>query len=181
MLMSVRDSLIIDWVRAGATVNEVVQQLQGRGIPTAKKTVAKILKEHGFVYDKKDHAWHEGAYNVELIETNVSEGLPVQHETKIQMTPIPDNALDLLSILGLSPLQFNALREVANERINVGEKPQNINEAVSQLKSRDRGNKTFYISKAIAEDAALFAERNSIKMSQLVEISLLELMEKYKK
>ena len=25
--MSVRDSLIIDWVRGGATVNEVVQQL----------------------------------------------------------------------------------------------------------------------------------------------------------
>ena len=49
--MSVRDSLIIDWVRGGATVNEVVQQLQGRGIPTAKKTVAKVLKERGFVYD----------------------------------------------------------------------------------------------------------------------------------
>lgn len=179
--MSVRDSLIVDWVRGGATVNEVVQQLQGRGIPTAKKTVAKILKECGFVYDKKTHSWHEGADNGNLIEVNVNEGIPIQEVPKKELQPLQPNAIELLNVIGLSLEQFNVLREVANERIAGSDGPTNINAAVAQLRARDRGNKTFYISKALAEDAATFAERSGIKSSHLIEIALIETMQKYKK
>lgn len=179
--MSVRDSLIIDWVRGGATVNEVVQQLQGRGIPTAKKTVAKVLKERDFVYDKKTHSWHEGADNGSLIEVNVNEGLPIQEMPKRELQPLQPNAIELLNVIGLSPEQFNALREVADERLTGNDGPTNINAAVAQLRARDRGNKTFYISKALAEDAATFAERSGIKLSHLIEIALIETMQKYKK
>ena len=179
--MSVRDSLIIDWVRGGATVNEVVQQLQGRGIPTAKKTVAKVLKGRGFVYDKQLHSWHEGADNRNLIEVNVNEGLPIQEVPKRELQPLQPNAIELLNVIGLSPEQFNVLREVANERLAGNDEPTNINAAVAQLRARDRGNKTFYISKALAEDAATFAERQGIKLSHLIEIALIETMQKYKK
>lgn len=122
-----------------------------------------------------------GADNGNLIEVNVNKGLPIQEVPKKELQPLQPNAIELLNVIGLSPEQFNALREVANERLNGSDGPTNINAAVAQLRARDRGNKTFYISKALAEDAATFAERSGIKLSHLIEIALIETMQKYKK
>ncbi|WP_010309279.1 hypothetical protein [Kurthia senegalensis] len=179
--MNERDSLIIEWAQAGDSVNEIVSKLREKEIPTAKKTVAKVLKNKGFTYDKTTHSWRAGATNEKLMETNVDDVIIISDPLEKEVAPLEPNAISLLNVLGISPSQLNVLREIANERLGGHVEPQNINESVGQLRGRTRANKTFYISTEIAEDASMFAERSGIKLSQLVEVALIETMQKYKK
>lgn len=178
--MNEREKLITNWITEGASIDEVVERLRGMNIPTAKKTVSKVLKEQGFTYDKKAHQWQQGATNAFLMQNNV-EGDSVTYEpVKIETAPLPANAITLLDAIGVSPIQLNVLLEMANERIKGIDPSRSIGEVAGKLKARTRGNKTFYIDKELAEDAAVFAERHGIRLSQLVEVALIEAMEKYK-
>lgn len=178
--MNEREKLITNWISEGASIDEVVERLRGMNIPTAKKTVSKVLKEQGFTYDKKTHQWQQGATNVELIETNVEGDSVTYKPVKIESAPLPTNAITLLDAIGVSPVQLNVLLEMANERIQGADPSRSIGEVAGKLKARTRGNKTFYMDKELAEDAAVFAERHGVRLSQLVEVALIEVMQKYK-
>ena len=80
----------------------------------------------------------------------------------------------ILEVLDLTHADLDALRSLQSEP-STG----TIYEAVSKLKSRKRTNKTYYISEEIAQQVQAFAEAHTIKVSQFIEVALLEAMRKY--
>ena len=56
---------------------------------------------------------------------------------------------------------------------------ESIYESIKQLGGRERINKTYYISKEIIEKVAQFCDDKSVKVSQFVEIAILEVIKKY--
>lgn len=90
----------------------------------------------------------------------------------------PEEAQDfILAALGLTHKQLDSIRtliDVSNERPF---KP--IYEAIKQLGGRERTNKTYYISKDIIELVTTFTDDRSVKVSQFVEVALLDAIKKY--
>ncbi|GEK35438.1 hypothetical protein [Kurthia sibirica] len=176
-----RAELIIKLIKEGYSTDLVATKIREQGIPTSKKTVRKVLEKEGFVYDRRLKKWLKYPTNVKRMETNVKETLSHELNIKQEVFDLEPNAISLLNVMGLSVDQLNVLKQVANERLNDVDSPVDVHAAVAKLKYRDRGNKTFYISRAIAEDTAIFTERNALKLSHFVELALLEAMEKYGK
>ena len=80
-----RDSLISDWGSEGFSVARIVEMLAERNIPTAKKTVAKVLKNKGFEYDKTSHSWHKPIIEENIIVSNTNKGSAVENLSLIHI------------------------------------------------------------------------------------------------
>lgn len=89
----------------------------------------------------------------------------------------------ILAALELTHNEFESIRNLIHSNNEFNSNPfesESIYESIKQLKGRERTNKTYYISKEVIDLVAEFAEEKSIKVSQFVEIALLEAMRKYK-
>ena len=178
---NLRDSLINDWGSEGFSVAKIVEMLAERNIPTAKKTVAKVLKNKGFEYDKKTHSWHEPIIEEKIIVSNTNEGLAVEELEIEQNNYISNTNAQLIEMLGFSPKEFTVLKTMISERIDGKEenKKGNLIEEVAKLRVRERKNRSYYISKEIADHVAVIAENHNLKISNVIEVALLEFLHKY--
>lgn len=93
----------------------------------------------------------------------------------------PEQAQDfILAALGITKNQLTILQQLTDESQFVGTNSnESIHAAVKQLGGRERMNKTYYISKEIIERTAAFCEDKNVKVSQFVEMALLEAIKKY--
>lgn len=93
----------------------------------------------------------------------------------------PEQAQDfILAALGITKNQLAIRQQINNDSQFVGMNPnESIYTAVKQLGGRERMNKTYYISKEIIERTALFCDDKHVKVSQFVEMALLEAIKKY--
>ena len=178
---NLRDSLIDDWGSEGFSVAKIVEMLAERNIPTAKKTVAKVLKNKGFEYDKTSHSWHKPIIEENIIVSNTNKGSAVENLEIEQNNYISNSNAQLVEMLGFTPLEFNTLKDMIAEKMNVGSDKieGNLAEEVAKLRVRERKNRSFYISKEIADKVAEVAERNNMKISNVVEVALLDFLQKY--
>ena len=178
---NLRNGLINDWAIEGFSVAKIVEMLAERNIPTAKKTVAKILKNKGFEYDKTSHSWYKPIIEENIIVSNTNEGSAVENLEIEQNNYISNSNAQLVEMLGFTPLEFNTLKDMIAEKMNVGtDKIEgNLAEEVAKLRVRERKNRSFYISKEIADKVAEVAERNNMKISNVVEVALLDFLQKY--
>jgi len=86
----------------------------------------------------------------------------------------------ILAALDLTQIEFESIKNLINSKNEFSSNPfESIHEAVKELGGRDRKNKTYYISTEIIDRVAEFAEEKSVKVSQFVEIALLDAMKKY--
>lgn len=188
-ILSIRDTTIKDvFNNAGyfyeAKIHKWVKKEDG--ILTDDITFQKALEQLGKSSNLKPKT------NRKLIETNskVIENAIV--EVAATDTTIVNNELikpnsnetrvEVLNALGLTTTQWNVLTEIINERMNQTTLV-DINEIyneVARLKSRKRKNKTFYISEDLTQEVVEFAEELNVKISQLVEVALIEMLKKYK-
>jgi len=188
-ILSIRDTTIKDvFNNAGyfyeARIHKWVKKEDG--ILTDDTTFQKALEQLGKSPNLKPKT------NRKLIETNskVIENAIV--EVAATDTTIVNNELikpnsnetrvEVLNALGLTTTQWNVLTEIINERMNQTTLV-DINEIyneVARLKSRKRKNKTFYISEDLTQEVVGFAEELNVKISQLVEVALIEMLKKYK-
>ena len=104
---------------------------------------------------------------------------------RIYLNPFPiERAAEakdfILAALDLTQIEFESIKSLINSKNEFSSNPfESIHEAVKELGGRDRKNKTYYISTEIIERVAEFAEEKSVKVSQFVEIALLDALKKY--
>lgn len=177
---TLRDSLIVDWSTKGLSVVKIVEKLATKDIRCATKTVAKVLKNKGFVYDKKNHSWHKPERTEERIVYNRSTVEPIEKMEIEQNNYISNRDTGLVEFSGLSPIEFNTLKTMIAERLEgkkqVGSK---LIEEVAKLKVRERKNKSYYISIELSDQVAQLAEKNNIKISNAVEVALIDFIKQY--
>ncbi|WP_332651638.1 hypothetical protein [Lysinibacillus sp. 54212] len=115
------------------------------------------------------------------------EQLPNEFAGRIPSNPFEiDRAAEATEfILAALDLTQNELESIKNLIYSNNESSSNliesnsIYEAIKQLGGRDRKNKTYYISEEIINLVAEFAEGKSVKVSQFVEIAMLDAIKKY--
>lgn len=92
----------------------------------------------------------------------------------------PEEAQEfILTALGLTQIQLESIKNLIHSPATTNP-TESIYESIKQLGGRDRTNKTYYISKEIIERVADFAEDKSVKVSQFIEVALLDAIKKYK-
>ena len=98
-------------------------------------------------------------------------------ENRLVQIPSKEATEFILSALDLTLDELSFLKKIAQSNVSVAEP---IHEAIKKLNNRERANKTYYVSKEIVELVADFAKEKNIKVSEFVELALLEAIEKYK-
>ncbi|MFJ7371575.1 hypothetical protein ACIQVU_19415 [Lysinibacillus sp. NPDC098008] len=108
----------------------------------------------------------------EIIESN-----PLQNE--LTLANQSEAQAFILEALDLTLDELSFIKELAKNKVTTNG-IESIYESIKQLGGRDRLNKTYYISKEVIEMAAEFCEEKSVKVSQFVEVAILEAIKKYK-
>lgn len=184
MVNIIRDSLIEDWALAGLSIKEIVEKLHNKEIPTATKTVSKVLKNKGFIYNNSNHSWDRSKTNKDIIVSNsdkvdTSEKLEIKNT--IMKTNRNVNSIQLIEMLGFTPNEMDTLKVMITERIEgiTTVEKESILGKVAKLKVRERKNKTYYISTDIVEGISNIAEKNGVKISNIVELALIDFIKQY--
>ncbi|WP_016991687.1 hypothetical protein [Lysinibacillus boronitolerans] len=108
----------------------------------------------------------------EIIESN-----PLQNE--LTLANQSEAQAFILEALDLTLDELSFIKELAKNKVTTNG-IESIYESIKQLGGRERLNKTYYISKEVIEMAAEFCEEKSVKVSQFVEVAILEAIKKYK-
>ena len=91
----------------------------------------------------------------------------------------PEEAQEfILASLGLTTNELESIKELIHSG-SATTFNESIYEAVKQLGSRERKNKTYYISTEIIERVAAFTESKNVRVSEFIEVALLEAIKKY--
>lgn len=86
----------------------------------------------------------------------------------------------ILQALDLTMDELATLKSLTQKSTNSFEpNSESIYDAVKQLGGRDRTNKTYYLSKEVIKVAADYCEDHSVKVSQFIEVAILDAIKKY--
>lgn len=108
---------------------------------------------------------------------DIMESNPLQNE--LTLASQSGAQAFILEALELTVDELSFIKELARNKVTTNAS-ESIYESIKQLGGRDRLNKTYYISKEVIEKAAEFCEEKSVKVSQFVEVAILEAIKKYK-
>lgn len=108
---------------------------------------------------------------------DIMESNPLQNE--LTLASQSEAQAFILEALDLTVNELSFIKELAKNKVTTNAS-ESIYESIKQLGGRDRLNKTYYISKEVIEKAAEFCEEKSVKVSQFVEVAILEAIKKYK-
>lgn len=175
---NLRDSLIEDWANDGLSVKQIVAKLADKNIPTANKTVAKVLKNKGYTYNSSTFLWGRTELYSDLNVSNVITDSP-SAKMEINNAVIIDHSQQkLIELLGFSLKEFDVLRGIINEKIEGQTKGSLIDEVI-KLKITDRATKSYYISDHLTKTTKDIADKNNIKISNAIEVALIDFINKY--
>ena len=111
--------------------------------------------------------------------------------TELMQPNVGTNALDfsdkeqmqhaILDVLDLTPKHLESIRMIGQlgEVAAASTDTANIFNEIKKLSGRDRANKTYFISKELTENIKEFADSNNIKVSQIIEIAIIDFLKKY--
>ena len=147
------------------TLKEAVQRARALRMKSEKQTrQPKVIEAKAVVI--------EAPKTVEFGERIYSNPLPIEQAAEAKDF--------ILAALDLTKSEFESIKNLINSKKEFSSNPfESIHVAVKALGGRDRKNKTYYISQEIIDLVAEFAEEKSVKVSQFVEVALLEAMKKY--
>lgn len=115
--------------------------------------------------------------NEKLMETNAN--LVEPKNTELVRSNAKLMGVNVLNALGMTLEEVNVLKQMIYERMN-NESSDDIYSEIAKLGGRNRANKTFYVSKDITDEVQQFCDQKGIKLSQFVEIALIQTIMKYK-
>lgn len=112
--------------------------------------------------------------NSELMQTNVGANV-FDFSDKEQMQHT------ILEVLDLTPEHLEAIRSIGllREVAEATTDTANIFEEIKKLSGRNRANKTYFLSKELTENIKEFANSHNIKVSQIIEIAIIDFLKKY--
>jgi len=110
----------------------------------------------------------------ELMETNAPTNV-LDFSNKEQMQHA------ILEVLDLTMDDLEAIRSIgqANEQSAAAIQSGSIFKEIKKLSGRDRANKTYFMSKELSDNMKEFADTNNIKVSQIIEIAIIDFLKKY--
>lgn len=86
----------------------------------------------------------------------------------------------ILEVLDLTLEDLDAIRSIGQHQETAATTVQvNIFDEIKKLSGRDRANKTYFMSKELAEKMKEYADNNNIKVSQIIEIAIIDFLKKY--
>lgn len=199
-----KDSTVIELINSKNPLKKLRTILS-----TRDTTIKEVFNATGYFYEAKLHKWikledgqldenvsfevaleqlkGKSRANRKLIETNNDDVARVAPSKKIANSELietnSDGNTEVLNALGLTPSKWNVLMEIIEERMLQMENKVDVNEIyneIAHLKSRKRKNKTYYISEDLTQEVVELAEELNIKISQFVEVALIETLTKYK-
>lgn len=199
-----KDSTVIELINSKSPLKKLRTILS-----TRDTTIKEVFNATGYFYEAKLHKWikledgqldenvtfqvaveqlkSKSRANRKLIETNNDDVARVTPSKKVANSELietnSDRNTEVLNALGLTPSKWNVLMEIIDERMLQMENKVDVNEIyneIAHLKSRKRKNKTFYISEDLTQEVVELAEELNIKISQFVEVALIETLTKYK-
>lgn len=199
-----KDSTVIELINSKSPLKKLRTILS-----TRDTTIKEVFNATGYFYEAKLHKWikledgqldenvtfqvaveqlkGKSRANRKLIETNNDDVARVTPSKKVANSELietnSDGNTEVLNALGLTPSKWNVLMEIIDERMLQMENKVDVNEIyneIAHLKSRKRKNKTFYISEDLTQEVVELAEELNIKISQFVEVALIETLTKYK-
>lgn len=175
-----RDSLIVGWASDGDSVKKIVEKLAKKEIPCANKTVAKVLKSKGFEYNSKTFTWGRSEQLKNIIVSNRNTDQAIE-KMEIEQNNSPSNRnTELIEILGFTLQEFDILKGMIHERMaGTSENKGNLVEEIAKLRVRERKNRSYYISKEIGDQVAELAASRNLKISNIVEVALIDFLQKY--
>lgn len=146
--------LIVKEALAGNTPKEIKKRLKRDDVKLKVKDIVEQLAAYGFMYDDEEAKW-------------------------VQIMPQPFTAEEIVKLKGLiSEEAAEKLEEVAEEVDDTS--ADHIEEATATFTSDNRKSKTFYIDQNIAQQVKEFADEKGVRISNFVEIALLDALKKYK-
>ncbi|QFG01282.1 hypothetical protein PB01_20850 (plasmid) [Psychrobacillus glaciei] len=108
-----------------------------------------------------------------LTETNVGANV-IDFSNKEQM----QNAI--LEVLDLTMEDLEAVRSIGqHSEVAATTEKVSIFEEIKKLSGRDRANKTYFMSKELSGNIKEYADDNNIKVSQIIEIAIIDFLKKY--
>lgn len=162
-------------------------------------TIKEVFNGLGYFYDKKSRQWlnENESYQADLtFQQALEQFRPKKRKPKTKLTEEnsettkknnqlietdSDLSVEVLNAIGLphNEMAIGTIIECMNQGlINVN--VINISNEVSKLKSRKRKNRTFYLGEDLMQDVTDLANKSNVKVSQLVEVALIEMLAKYK-
>ncbi|MFJ7842250.1 hypothetical protein ACIQXG_22790 [Lysinibacillus sphaericus] len=151
------------------TFNEALTQLK----VVASKQTPKVNKK--LIEVNKDLI----EVNKDLIETNKEVAVTTPNNELIETNS--QRNIEILHTIGLSENEFHVLKKMIQERIQQEDSHEQLpifNE-IAKLNTRNRKNKTYYISEELVAEVDRVADELNIKKSQLVEVALLEFVKRH--
>ena len=164
-------------------------------------TIKEVFNALGYFYDKKSKQWlnENESYQADLtFQQALEQFRPKTRKPKTKLTKEnsettkennklietdSDLSTEILNAVGLPQNELAVLKETLIECMNQGLIKVNvmdISNEVSNLKSRKRKNRTFYLGEDLMQDVTDLANKSNVKVSQLVEVALIEMLAKYK-
>lgn len=146
--------LIVKEALAGKTPKEIKKRLKRDDVKLKVKDIVEQLAAYGFTYDEEEAKW-------------------------VQVMPQPFTAEEIVKLKSLiSEDASEKLEEVSEEVADTS--ADHIEEATATFTSDNRKSKTFYIDQNIAQQVKEFADKKGVRISNFVEIALLDALKKYK-
>lgn len=178
---NLRDSLIEEWALDGLNVKKIVGKLAEKEIPCATKTVSKVLKNKGFEYNSKTFIWDKPQQLDNIIVSNTNRDHPNRKLEIEQNNYVSNRNAELIEMLGFTLNEFDILKEIITERIEGKNNSSNANlvEEIAKLRVRERKNRSYYISKEIGDQVAELAASRNLKISNIVEVALIDFLQRY--
>lgn len=156
-------------------------------------TIKEVFNGLGYVYDKKSKQWlnenenYQGDWTFQQALEHVrpwTRKPKVKEENNKYVKTDSDLSVEVLNAIGLPDNELPVLKKMIIECMQQGLIEVNvidISDEVSKLNaSRKRKNRTFYISEDVIKDIADIANKSNVKVSQIVEVALIEMLAKYK-
>ena len=184
-----------------STIRELIESKKSlktlRTMLTVRDTAIKeVFNSAGYFYDSKLKQWvvddessqADLTFEQVLEQVRGAESKPRKPKAISKLIEVNSNSnlnpnVEVLNAIGLSKNELDVLKEMILERMTQAPAPtdlKNIYSEVARLKTRKRKNKTFYISEDLTQDIVEFAEDLNVKISQLVEVAMIEMLSKYK-
>lgn len=160
---SVHDDMTLE------TAIVLARSMRSKKVPVAKPEKKKLP----LAYIVNDKSIAESAASVpveQFVGRTYSNSLSIERPEEAQEFILASLGLTSNELESIKGLIHSGLATTFNE---------SIYEAVKQLGSRERKNKTYYISTEIIERVAIFTDTKNVRVSEFIEVALLEAIKKY--
>lgn len=160
-------------------------------------TIKEVFNGLGYVYHKKSKEWVNENENYQAnwtFQQALEHIRPRTRKLKTKLTEKNNEITEeetniglsegVLNAIGLPYNELTVLKETIIEGMNQGLIQVNVmdisNEVSKLNSSRKRKNRTFYLGEELMGNVTDLANKSNVKVSQLVEVALIEMLDKYK-